>query len=156
MLHFSFPAPTGPPLNFIVTPGARSMTFSWDPPGVTERNGVITGYSLSCTPLTAEGDIIMQYTQDSSGSGSSSGELVNGISYENTLSGTVGMFIPATQYSCTITASTSAGTGPRITVTVVTCELIEWTFVFHCCFISWLLKLLQPLQEYEPEWVPHH
>ena len=111
--------------------------FSWEPPPPDQQNGLITRYDIVCTPS------------------SGSGELLNGMS-NGALNATVGMFTPATQYSCTITASTSVGTGPGISVTVVTCELIELTFVFHCYCISWLLKLLQPLQEYEPEWVPHH
>jgi len=62
ILHFSA-EPTGSPLNFIVAHGARNMTFSWDPPNATERNGVITGYSLFCAPQTGGGSIFMQYTQ---------------------------------------------------------------------------------------------
>ena len=80
--------------------------FSWQPPPPDQQNGVITRYDIVCTP--------------------SSGQLVNGISYYNALNATVGMFTPATQYSCTITASTRAGTGPGNTVTVVTCELMNW------------------------------
>ena len=101
------------------------VSFSWQPPPPDQQNGVITRYDIVCTPS------------------SGSGETVNSRS-GGTLNATVGMFTPATQYSCIITASTSVGTGPGITVTVVTCELIEWTFVFHCCCISWLLKSLQP------------
>jgi len=80
--------------------------FSWQSPPPDQQNGVITRYDIVCTPS------------------SGSGEPVNGMS-GGTLNATVGMFIPGTQYSCTITASTSAGTGPGNTVTVVTCELID-------------------------------
>ena len=80
------------------------VLFSWQPP--VEQNGVITRYDIVCTPT-------------------SSGEPVNGMTDGGALSDTVGMFTPATQYSCTITASTSVGTGPGITVIVVTCELIQ-------------------------------
>ena len=79
--------------------------FSWQPPPPDQQNGLITRYDIVCTPS------------------SDSGEPVNSMS-NGALNATVGMFIPATQYSCTITASTSAGTGPGITVTVATCELI--------------------------------
>ena len=82
--------------------------FSWQPPPLDQQNGVITRYDIVCN--------------------SRSGEPVNGRS-DGALNATVRMFTPATQYSCTITASTSAGTGPGNTVTVVTCELIRWTFV---------------------------
>ena len=79
--------------------------FSWQSPPPDKQNGVITRYDIACTPS------------------SGSGEPVNGRS-DGALNATVEMFIPGTQYSCTITASTSAGTGPGITVTVATCELI--------------------------------
>ena len=79
------------------------VLFSWQPPPPDQQNGVITGYDIVCTP--------------SSGNGESVNGMTNGA-----LDATVGMFIPATQYSCTITASTSALTGPGITVT---CELID-------------------------------
>ena len=82
--------------------------FTWQPPPSDQQNGVITRYDIVCTPS------------------SGSGEPVNGMS-DGALNTTVGMFNPATQYSCTITASTSAGTGPGNTVTVVTCELMKWT-----------------------------
>ena len=85
--------------------------FSWQPPPPDQRNGEITRYDLVCTPS------------------SGSGEPVNGISSDSALNATVGMFTPATQYSCNISASTSAGTGPENTVTVVTCKFIGWTFV---------------------------
>ena len=111
MLHFSSPAPTGPPLNFTVTPGARSMTFSWAPPNATQRNGMITGYSLSCTPQTAGGDITMQYTQD----------------------GTFPLegFTPATMYSCSIFASNSQGNGPVASMIIITLE--DCKFPFSVC-----------------------
>ena len=83
--------------------------FSWQPPPPDQQNGMITRYDIVCTRS------------------SSSGEPVNGRS-DGALNATVGMFTPATQYSCTITASTSAGIGPGNAVTVVTCELIEWIF----------------------------
>ena len=85
--------------------------FSWQPPPPDQQNGVITGYDIVCTPS------------------SGSGEPVNGMS-DGALNATVGMLTPATQYSCTITASTSAGTGPGTTVTVVTCESSS---LCHCC-----------------------
>ena len=73
--------------------------FSWQPPPLDQQNGVITRYDIFCTPS------------------SGSGQPVNGMS-NGALNATVRMFTPATQYSCTITASTSAGTGPGNAVTV--------------------------------------
>jgi len=82
------------------------VLFYWQPPPPDQQNGEITRYDIVCTPS------------------SGSGEPVNGMS-DDALNATVGMFTPATQYSCTITASTSVGTGPGITVRVLTCELID-------------------------------
>ena len=92
-LSLSFPAPTGPPGRFIVTPGARNMTFSWSAPAPTLCNGVISGYFLSCVPVTGgENSISMQYT--------AAGTF------------TLGGFTPATSYNCSISASNSQGSGP--------------------------------------------
>ena len=97
----------------MVTPEARHMIFSWTLPNALERNGVITSYSLSCAPESGGGSIIsMQYTQ----AGSS----------------TLGEFIPATTYNCSIFASNSQGDGPaayRIERTLDACKL---PFQFVC------------------------
>ena len=86
------PAPTDPPQNFTVTPEARNMTFSWSPPS-TLRNGVITGYFLSCVPeVGGRNSASMQFT--------TAGTF--------TLVG----FTPATSYNCSIFASNIWGNGP--------------------------------------------
>ena len=110
MFHFSSSVPTGPPLNFVVIPGARNMTFSWAPPNATERNGVITGYLLSCTTQTAGRDISMLYTQAGT-------FLVEG-------------FTPFTMYSCSIFASNSQGDGPMASMTIPTLEDGKFPFQF--------------------------
>ena len=91
---------------------SEMVLFSWQPPPPDQQNGVITRYDIICTPNSGRG------------------ELVNGMS-DGSLNATVRMFTPATQYSCTITASTSAGTGPGNTVTVVTCELKGFTVIVY-------------------------
>ena len=69
------------------------MTLSWSPPAPTLRDGVITGYSLSCVPEVGGGNsITMQYT-------------VAGTF-------TLGGFTPATSYNCYISASNIWGNGP--------------------------------------------
>ena len=79
------------------------MTFSWSPPAPTERNGVITGYSLSCVPEAGGGSSIsMQYT--------AAGTF------------TLGGFIPATSYNCSVSASNSQGRGPAIYMLVTTLD----------------------------------
>ena len=42
--------PSGSPVGFTTVAGEREVVFSWSPPPVTERNGVITSYTLSCSP----------------------------------------------------------------------------------------------------------
>ena len=106
-LHYTllllFPAPTGPPQNFVVTPGARNFTFSWSLPAPTLRNGVITGYSLSCVPETGQGNnITMQYT--------AAGTF------------TLGGFTPVTSYNCSISANNSQGSGPFSSMISTTLE----------------------------------
>ena len=104
-----FPAPTGPPQYFMVTLGARNMTFSWSPPTPTERNGVITGYSLSCVPEAGGGTTITTIT----------------MQYTATGTFTLGGFTPATSYNCSISASNSQGSGPvsyQISTTLEACK----------------------------------
>ena len=97
------------------------VLFSWQPPPPDKQNGVITRYDIVCTPS------------------SGSGEPVNGMS-NGALSATVRKFNPATQYNCTITASTSAGTGPGITVTMVTCESSFIRTLGHCCLLYFTVR----------------
>ena len=69
------------------------MTFSWSPPAPTERNGIITGYFLSCVSVVGGGNSIsMQYT--------AAGTF------------TLGGFTPFTSYNCSIAARNSRGSGP--------------------------------------------
>ena len=90
------------------------MTFSWSSPAPTLRNGVITGYSLSCVPeVGGRNSISMQYT---------TGAL--------TLRG----FIPATSYNCSISASNIWGNGPmayRMVSTLNDCK--------HALFLEQIL-----------------
>ena len=84
------------------------VDFFWEPPPPDQRNGIITEYNIVCTP-------------------SGSGQPVNSVvvtddGMSETLNATVGMFIPATQYSCAITASTSAGPGAAEARNVITCK----------------------------------
>jgi len=94
--NFFFPAPNGPPRSFTVTTSA----------GVTAptlRNGIITGYSLSCVPEGGgESTVSMHYTQTGT----------------FTLEG----FAPATTYNCSISASNSEGSGPVAYIVVATME----------------------------------
>jgi len=83
--------PVAPPMNFtVIAVSPRSLEFSWRPPIEAQRNGVIVGYTLSCQPNSHD----LPATFISAG--------------RYTLPG----FAPATQYSCSIYASTSGGNGP--------------------------------------------
>ena len=91
------------------------MTFSWSLPAPTERNGVITGYFLSCIPEAGEGNsITMQYT--------AAGTF--------TLEG----FTPATSYNCSIAASNSQGSGPSIHLINTTLEARK-----SCCLHRYVI-----------------
>ena len=83
------------------------VDFFWEPPPPDQWNGIITGYNIVCMPT--EGDQPVNIT-------------VTDVGMSGTLSATVGMFTPATQYSCAITASTSAGPGVAKTRNVITCK----------------------------------
>ncbi|CAI8044499.1 hypothetical protein GBAR_LOCUS24676 [Geodia barretti] len=72
-------------------PGEREVVFSWSPPPVTQRNGVITGYTISCSP--------------------SPSSLPHSTSSEVTSLRLAG-FSPGTSYSCSLVASNSQGSGP--------------------------------------------
>ena len=105
LLSCDFSAPNGPPQSFVVIPrtGARNVTFSWSPPAPTLRNGIITGYSLSCVAEGGvESTVSMWYSQ----------------------SGTFALegFAPATTYNCSISASNSRGSGPVTYVVVTTMD----------------------------------
>ena len=87
-------APGGMPQNFVSSPiNSREMRFTWSPPEPTLRNGIITGYNLTCF-ITATG----------------MGQIGNRFPPQENyrLSG----FRPATGYTCRVVAINSAGRGP--------------------------------------------
>ena len=77
--------------------GQREVMFSWSPPPVTQRNGVITSYNLSCSPSPSS---LPHQTP--------SGPL------------TVAGFTPDTAYSCSLVATNSQGSGPPATTSFTT------------------------------------
>ncbi|CAI8054375.1 hypothetical protein GBAR_LOCUS29678 [Geodia barretti] len=81
--------------------GDREVEFSWSPPPPTQQNGVITSYTLSCSPSPSS------LPQSPS---SQSGSL------------TATSFSPNTLYSCSLTAENSQGSGPPAVVTFTTEE----------------------------------
>ena len=110
-MYYSSPlAPDAPPQNFMFSvfdDVPEMVDFFWEPPPPVQRNGIITEYNIVCIP---------------SGSGQPVSIAVTDVIMSGTLNATVGMFIPATQYNCAITASTSAGPGPAEARNVITCK----------------------------------
>ena len=87
-------------LNLISTDG-RSISLSWAPPSLIDRNGIITSYTVTCR---------------------SSGVATVTMVYSTAGMYTLGGFKPATSYTCDIVAANSAGMGPRESSTVTTSE----------------------------------
>ena len=75
---------------FEAVAGQRQVVFSWSPPPVTQQNGLITSYTLSCSPSPSS---LPQ-------SPFQSGPL------------TVAGFSPDTSYSCSVVAENGLGSGP--------------------------------------------
>ena len=119
---FPISAPTGEPQNFGIIPGesgatSRELTFFWDLPPPTQRNGIITSYTISCTPDTETLPLV-----------------------ETTLPGvgglTVGGFRPFTEYTCAIVATNSQGSGPPATDTTMTNEDGECAFIIVIALLN--------------------
>lgn len=107
MLYFCSTAPSAPPDSFsIVSIGARNVTLSWTNPEENERNGVITGYMVSC----ADGDSTTSNARTTS-----------------SLTATVGELTPYLLYTCRVTASTSAGVSPAATLNFTTATAGKFT-----------------------------
>ena len=74
---------------FVAVPGKRQVIFSWSPPVVTERNGVIINYTLSCSPSPSTLPLSIPQTAV-----------------------TVTGFTPDTNYICSVEANNGLGPGP--------------------------------------------
>ena len=83
---------------FVAVAGEREVMFSWSPPPVTQQNGVISSYTLSCSPSPSS---LPQFPTQS-------GSL------------TVIGFSPNTLYSCSLTANNIQGSGPPTSHTFTT------------------------------------
>ena len=90
-LLLSPPVPSGPPLSVVaVLSTPYSITLSWSLPRSTDRNGIITGYTMR---VTAASSTIFQ------GSTTATSYTVSSLS-------------PYTRYNCSVAAKTIIGTGP--------------------------------------------
>ena len=96
-------APGGPPQNIqFELQGPDSVLFSWTPPVEELRNGIITGYRISCIDVGRTRDPITENAG------------------ERSRMATVSGITPATHYNCSLAARTSAGFGVNGTLQVLT------------------------------------
>ena len=106
--------PSGPPQNFTISVTSRSIAFSWSPPLLSQRNGDITGYNLTCTV---------------GGVTNSARFIVTSLTLP---------VEPFTNYSCTVSAATVVGDGlPTSAINGVTHEESECFSLVSCfslCF----------------------
>ncbi len=92
--------PSGPPVNFIVSPlSSRAIQLGWNPPVFEHRNGEITGYAVNITNLD--------------------NETVHHFTLASISNFTVTNLEPFTPYECTVYASTVVGIGQSPAVIVV-------------------------------------
>ena len=97
------------PDTFEAVVGQRQVVFSWCPPLVTQHNGLITSYTLSCSP--------------------SPSSLPQSISQSGLL--TVAGFSPDTSYSCSVVANNGLGSGPPAYTNFTTlqdCKSVHWSY----------------------------
>ena len=101
--HSPSTVPSSYPQNFLVAASSsRSATITWEPPQLTEQNGIIILYTINVTIA-------------------GSGEMFQLTSTTTSL--TVSTLRPFTTYFCIIAASTSVGIGPfSMVVTLQTPE----------------------------------
>ena len=86
----SHSVPSGIPEMFDTVFGERKVTFSWSPPAVTQHNGVIVNYTLSCSPSPS----------------------TLPLSVSQAVPVTVTGFTPDTNYICSVMAHNGMGAGP--------------------------------------------
>ena len=92
-------APTGPPLNFVIEVSGTTLDLSWEQPAEELRSGLIRFYTLVCF-LDGAGQ--------------------RGFDLNDVTLLSLDDFRVNTQYSCTLSASTSGGPGPTTSATVTT------------------------------------
>ena len=80
--------------------GQRQVNFSWSSPPVSQQNGLITNYTLSCSPSPSSLPLFP----------SQSGPL------------TVEGFSQYTSYSCSVVANNGVGSGPPANINFTTQE----------------------------------
>ena len=86
-----FTVPSGPPQNFTVITTSDFLLFTWSPPLLSQRNGVITQYDVICT---VQNTTLSRQTSSTSASSTNLATLA------------------ATKYTCFVCAGTVVGYGP--------------------------------------------
>ena len=103
-------APSGAPEMFEAVPGEREVVFSWSPPPITQQNGPLTSYTLSCSPsLPSQPLTIPPESRHSL--------TVTGLSLD-------------TDYTCSVTADNSRGSGPPENLTFKTVNDCKFALYF--------------------------
>ena len=123
-------APAGTPEMFVAAAVERKVTVSWSPPPVALRNGVITSYTLSCSP--------------------SPSSLPQSPSQPGPL--TVAGFSPDTSYSCSVVASNSQGSGPPANTSFTTQQDCNYSINSLPRFFSFYSRCLLSVA---PDWYFH-
>ena len=111
-------APSGPIQNFSFTNTSHTITLFWSPPLLFQRNGIIISYSVNCS-------------------------LNNNVTYTTTTSSTsltITELEPFTNYTCSVSAATIVGNGPKVDNHAVTNEDSKYTY-----YIYILLTIFYPI-----------
>ena len=111
-------APSGPIQNLYFTNTSHTITLFWSPPLPSQRNGIIISYSVNCS-------------------------LNNNVTYTTRTSNTsltITGLEPFTNYTCSLSASTIVGDGPKVDNHAVTNEDSKYTY---CIYI--LLTIFYPI-----------
>lgn len=93
-------------MNFDISIENTVITFMWDPPAQEDRNGAIVSYFISCSIGSA-----LQFELN----------ITN-----NTQEISMGVYETSSTYTCTISASNSAGEGPTASDTITTSGKQTW------------------------------
>ena len=100
---------------FDAVPGEREVVFSWSPPPITQQNGPLTSYTLSCSPSLPSQPLT--------------------IPPESRPSLTVTGLSPNTDYTCSVTADNSRGSGPPENLTFTTVDDCNFVVYFQSAVV---------------------
>ena len=114
-------APSGAPEMFEAVPGERRVVFSWSPPPITQQNGPLTSYTLSCSPSPPSQPLT--------------------IPPESRPSLTVTGLSPNTDYTCSVTADNSRGSGPSENLAFRTVDDCKFCCLFQDSIYNQVITL---------------